>query len=152
MRVGDLDAGWVVRKKDGLSIRGWMVCGGWVTILGIVLLLLIISAGTATQMLLALLVVYVCQGCLAELIGVKIKGSGFSFPNRAFPRFPYLVFFRCKLPRSSVDRVDFIKGRLFIIYPAMRQVIVPVMKSHDEKRVARFLRDTFPSASVKVMH
>ena len=152
MRVGDLDAGWVVRKKDGLSIRGWMVCGGWVTILGILLLLLVISSEAATQTLLVLLVVYVTQGFLAELIGVKIEGQGFSFPNRAFPRFPYLVFFRRKLPRGSIDRVDFVKGHLFIIYPAMRRIVVPVMKSYDERRMVRFLRDTFPNVSIKTMH
>jgi hypothetical protein len=152
MRIGDLDARWVVSKKHGLSVRSWMVCGGWAAILGIILLLLVNFSEPAIQTLLAFLVVYVTQGCLAELIGVKIEGSGFSFPNRVFPRFPYLVLLRCKLPERSFDQIDFVKRRELIIYPAMRQIIVPVTKSCDEKRVVRFLRDTFPKVSVKIMH
>ncbi len=152
MRAGDLDANWVGSKKNGLSVRSWIACGGWAAILGIVLVLLVNSSEPSIHTLSALLLVYVIQGCLAELIGVKIEVSGFSFPNRVFPRFPYLVLFRCKLPGSSFDRVDFVKRHLFIIYPAMRQVIVPVLKGYDEKRVVRFLRNTCPSVSVKVMH
>lgn len=152
MRIGDLDARLAVRKRDGISVRSWIAFGGWATILGILLLLLAASSEAAIQTLLALSVVYVTQGCLAELRGVKIEELGFSFPNRVFPSFPYLVLFRRKLPRSSFDRVDFVKRRVFIIYPAMRQIIVPEMKNYDEKRVVWFLRDTFPSVSVKVMH
>jgi len=152
MRIGDLDARWAVGKRGGLSVRSWIAFGGWASILCILLLLLANSSEAAIQTLLALLVVYVAQGCLAELIGVKIEESGFSFPNRVFPSFPYLVLFRRKVPGSSVDRVDFVTRRVFIIYPAMRQIIVPEMTSYDEKRVVRFLRDTFPSVSVKVMH
>lgn len=152
MRIGDPNARWVVSKTDGLSVRSWIVCGVWAVILGVLLLLLVNSSEPAIQTLLAFLVVYVTQGCLAELIGVKIEGSGFSFPNRVFPRFPYLVLFRCKLPERSFDRVDFVKGRMLIIYPAMRQIVVPVTKRCDEKRVVRFLRDAFPKVSIKIMH
>jgi hypothetical protein len=150
MHIGNRDARWVT-KKDGLSTRSWIACGGWTTILGTILLLLAISSDTSIQTLLALLATYVIQGCLVELIGVKIEGSGISFPNRVFPRFPYLVLFRRKLPRRSFDRVDFLKSHMLIIYPAMRQIIFPVTKRCDEKRMVRFLRDTFPEVSVKIM-
>ena len=151
MRVVVRDAPLAARKKKRLSVRSWTACGGWTIIIVTLLLLVLISSEGATQTLLALLVVYGIQGCCVELIGVKIESSGISFPNRVFPRFPYLVLFRSKLPRRSFNRVDFVKKHVFIIYPAMRQITVPVTRSCDENRVVRFLRDTFPDLSVTII-
>jgi hypothetical protein len=152
MRTGDRNASLVTGKKEELSVRSWIACSGWTAILAILLLLLVNSSEIAIQTLLALSVVYVMQGSLAELIGVKIEESGISFPNRVFPGFPYLVLFRCKLPRKSFNRIDFVKRQMFMIYPAVRQINVPVTKSCDEKRVVRFLRGTFPDLSVTIIH
>src|SRR5579871_5234135 len=52
----------------------------------------------------ALFLAYGVQGFAAELIGVKVEPSGISCPNRAFPRFPYLILFRRRLPAGSFDR------------------------------------------------
>lgn len=151
MRVVDRDASLAFRKREGLSIRSWIACGGWTIILLALLLFAVLSSELEIQALLALLVAYGIQGCAVELIGVKIEPSGISFPNRVFPSFPYLVLLRSKLPRKSFNRVDFIKKHAFIIYPAMRQIIVPVTKSCDETRIVRFLKDTFPDLSVTII-
>jgi hypothetical protein len=152
MRLGDRDASLVARKKVGLSVRSWIACCGWTIILVMLLLLVVLSTETAIQILLVFFVVYGIQGYLAELIGVKIESSGISFPNRVFPSFPYLVLFRSKLPRRSFNRVDFVKRQIVIVYPARRQINIPATKSCDEKRVVRFLRDTFPDLSVTILH
>jgi hypothetical protein len=152
MRVVGRNAPLAVRKKEGLSVRSWIACSGWAIILVTLLLLIVLSSETEIQTLLALLVIYSIQGCLTELIGVKIESSGISFPNRVFPRFPYLVLFRCKLPRGSFNRVDFVAKQLFIIYPVRRQIIFPVTKSCNEKHVMRFLRDTFHDLSITILH
>ena len=151
MRVVDRDAPLAAREKKGLAVRSWTACAGWTIIIATLLLLAVLSSEATTQTLLALLVAYSIQGCWVELIGVKIESSGISFPNRVFPRFPYLVLFRSKLPRRSFNRVDFIKKHAVIIYPAMRQITVPVTKSCDENRVVRFLRHTFPDLSVTIV-
>jgi hypothetical protein len=152
MRIGDRDARWGARKEMGLSVRSWIACGGWTIILVTLLLLVVLSTETTVQILLVFFVVYGIQGYLAELIGVKIESSGISFPNRVFPSFPYLVLFRSKLPRRSFNRVDFVKRQIVIVYPARRQINIPATKSCDEKRVVRFLRDTFPDLSVTILH
>lgn len=152
MRTGDRDPRWGATNKVGLSVRSWIACGGWTIILVTLLLLVVLSSEVAIQTLLILLMIYGIQGYLAELIGVKIELSGISFPNRVFPSFPYLVLFRSKLSRRSFNRVDFVKSQIVIIYPARKQINIPVTKSCDEKRVVRFLRDTFPDLSVTILH
>ena len=151
MRIADQGALLAVRKKEGLSVRSWIACGGWTIILVALLLLLALSSEAAIQTLLALLVAYGIQGCLVDLAGVKIEASGISFPNRLFPRFPYLVLFRRKLSRASFNRIDLIKRQSLMIYPAMRQIIVPITKDCNEKRVVRYLKDTFPDLSVTIV-
>jgi hypothetical protein len=151
MRVVERDAPSAARKKTRLSVRSWAACAGWTIILVTLFLLALLSSEAATQTLLALLVAYSVQGCWVELIGVKIESSGISFPNRVFPRFPYLVLFRSKLPRMSFNRVDVVKKHVFVLYPAMRQVTVPVTKSCDENRVVRFLRHTFPDLLITIV-
>lgn len=151
MRVVDRDAPSAARKIIRLSVRSWAACAGWTIILVTLLLLAVLSSEAATQTLIALLVAYSIQGCWVELIGVKIESSGISFPNRAFTRFPYLVLFRSKLPRKSFNRVDVVKKHVFVIYPAMRHITVPVTKSCDENRVVRVLRHTFPDLSVTIV-
>jgi hypothetical protein len=151
MRVADRDAGLAFRKRAVLSIRSWIACGGWTIILFMLSLLAVLSSELEIQVLLALLVVYGIQGCAVELIGVKIEPSGISFPNRVFPSFPYLVLLRSKLPRKSFSRVDFIRRHAFVIYPAMRQIIVPVTKSCDQRSIVRFLKETFPDLSVTII-
>jgi hypothetical protein len=84
-------------KKGKLFLRSRVACGGWIMILAVLLASVISFSETEVQMLLMLSMVYGLQGWLAELIGVKIDASGISFPNRVFPQFPYLVFFRRKL-------------------------------------------------------
>ena len=152
MRIVDGDASLVVVKQEGLSVRSWIACGGWAIILVTLSLLVVFSSEPSIQTLLALLVIYGIQGCWVELIGVKIEPSGISFPNRVFPRFPYLVLFRRKLPRGAFNRVDFIKRHVILIYPARKHIIIPVSKSCDEKHVVRFLRDTFPNLLVTILH
>jgi hypothetical protein len=152
MRIGDRDARWGATNKVGLSVRSWVACGGWTIILAVLLLLVVLSTELAIQTLLIIFLIYGVQGYLAELIGVKIESSGISFPNRVFPSFPYLVLFRSRLPRQSFNRVDFVKRQIVIIYPARKQINIPVTKSCDEKRVVRFLRDTFPGLSVTILH
>jgi hypothetical protein len=151
MRVLDRDTPLAVGKNKALSVRSWTACGGWTIIVGALLLLIALTSEAATQTLLALFVVYGIQGCCVELIGVKIESSGISFPNRVFPGFPYLVLLRSKLPRKSFNRVDFIKKHAFIIYPATRQIFVPVTKSCDETRIVRCLKETFPDLSVTII-
>jgi hypothetical protein len=103
-------------------------------------------------MFFALLLVYCLQGCLAELIGVRMGSSGISFPTRLFPSFPYLVLFRKNLERNSFNRVDFIRRNMLFVHPIMRQVIIPTTRGCDQKRVIRLLRDTFPGLLITILH
>jgi hypothetical protein len=130
-----------------LRARSWMACGGWIAILTALLISAALSAETEIQILIALSSAYAIQGCLAELIGVKIDSSGISFPNRVLPTFPYLVLFRRKLRKGSFDRIDFIDKQRIIIYPERRQIIVPTTKKSEDSFVT-ILRKTFPRVRV----
>lgn len=120
-------------------------------ILAMLLVSVVTSAETEIQVLLLLSMVYGLQGWLAELIGVKIDASGISFPNRVFPQFPYLVFFRRKLPEGSFDRVNLIGKRLLVIYSAGDQVTVPIPIKFNGI-VAKKVRNNFPTVSVTMLY
>lgn len=134
-----------------LTARSWIACGGWIVILT-ALLVSALSAETEVQIFLALSIAYAVQGCLAELIGVKIDSSGISFPNRVLPRFPYLILFRRKLRKGSFDRVDFIDKQKMIIHPGRKQIFLPTTKKSEEARFARVLRNTFPRVRVAIIY
>jgi hypothetical protein len=140
------------KKRAQLYTRSWIACGGWIIILGTILLLIVLSSEEIIQMFLALLWTYCLQGYLAEVIGVRMGPSGISFPNRLFPSFPYLVFFRKNLGSNSFNRVDFISRNILLVYPVRRLIIIPTIRGYDEKLVIRFLRDTFPGLLVTILH
>ena len=121
-------------------------------ILATLLVSVAVSAETEAQIFLALSIAYAVQGCLAELIGVKIDSSGISFPNRALPRFPYLTLFRRKLRKGSFDRVDFIDKQKIMIHPGGKQIILPTTKKSERARFARVLRNTFPRVRVAIIY
>ena len=152
MHTWKRDAGRFDKKRGELYARSWIACGGWIIILCAILFMIVSSSDEITQTLLALFLGYSIQGCLAELIGVRIGPSGISFPNRLFPSFPYLMLFRKKLARRSFDRVDFIEKNMFLVYPVMKQVTIHTTKACDEKRIIRYLRDTFPGLAVTIVH
>ena len=77
--------------------------------------------------------------------------SGISFPNRLFPSFPYLVLFRKNLERNSFNRVDFIRRNILLVYPIMRQVIIPTQEVRREASY-RFLSDRFPGLLITILH
>jgi hypothetical protein len=111
--------------------------------------LLVIFSEIEVQILLMFSNAYGLQGWLAELIGVKIDASGVSFPNRVFPQFPYLVFFRRKLSKGSFDRVNFVRKKSsLVIYSAGEEVTVPITTRFDGIAVAKRLRNEFPKVSV----
>jgi hypothetical protein len=139
-----------VRKREGLSYRSWIVCSGWIVILVALLILIMIFSESEVRTLLALSLVYGAQGCFAELIGVKIDSSGISFPNRVLPRFPYLILFRRKLLAGSFDRIDVVNKRVLMIYPARDEICIPT-KTSDKSLFVRYLRNTFPAVSIKMM-
>jgi hypothetical protein len=152
MRTWNRVAGRFDRERGELHVRSWIALVGWIIILGTILLMIVSSSEEIIQMFFALLLAYCLQGCLAELIGVRMGSSGISFPNRLFPSFPYLVLFRKNLERNSFNRVDFIRRNILLVYPIMRQVIIPTTRGCDEKRVIRFLRDTFPGLLITILH
>jgi hypothetical protein len=122
-------------------------------ILAVLLVSVITFSQTEVQTLLMLSMVYGLQGWLAELIGVKIDASGISFPNRVFPQFPYLVFFRRTLSKGSFDRVNFVrKQSSLVIYSAGEQVTVPITTKFDGIAVAKCLRNEFPKVSVMLLY
>ena len=141
---------WLVAKRKGWACRSWMACSGWIVILATILISMMDSSEAEVNALLALSLAYGVQGCVAELIGVKVEPSGISFPNRAFPRFPYFILFRRRLPAGSFDRIDFVNKRLLIIYPDMNQVYIATTNS-DTNTIVRTLRNIFPTVSVKIM-
>ena len=138
-------------KNGILSLRSRIACGGWIVVLAILSVSAITSAETGVQALLMLLTVYGLQGWLAELIGVKIDASGISFPNRIFPEFPYLVFFRRKLPKGSFDRVNVVSKQFLVIYSAGDQVKVPIPVRFN-RMVAKSLQNNFPKVSVTLLY
>jgi hypothetical protein len=140
-------------KKGKLSLRSRVACGGWIVILAVLLVAVITFSQTEVQMLLILSMVYGLQGGLAELIGVKIDASGVSFPNRVFPHFPYLVFFRRKLSKESFDRVNFVgKPSSLVIYTAGEEVTVPIAARFNGIALARRFRNEFPKVSVTLLY
>ena len=145
------DSVWFAGKKEGLSCRSWIVCSGWIAILAALLISVVLSSEAEVRTLLGLSLAYGVQGCFAELIGVRIESSGISFPNRVFPSFPYLLFFRRKLPVESFNRIDVINKEKLVIYPRIEEIHIALSKNINRNSFVRTLRHTFPTVSVNVM-
>jgi hypothetical protein len=150
MPITPHSSAWFVREKEALSYRSWTACGGWIVILAALSISAVFSAEAEVRTLLVLSLAYGVQGCFAELIGVKIDSSGISFPNRIFPKFPYLILFRRKLPKGSFDRIDIVGKQILMIYPARDQIWIAPTKTSNKNTFVRHLRNTFPTVSVKV--
>jgi hypothetical protein len=107
MRTWNRVAGRFDRERGELHVRSWIALGGWIIYLGrnIINDIIVSSSEEIIQMFFALLLAYCLQGCLAELIGVRMGSSGISFPNRLFPSFPYLVLFRKNLRREASHKI-----------------------------------------------
>jgi hypothetical protein len=105
-----------------------------------------------THVFLMLLFAYGLQALLTELAGVKIDASGVSFPNCAFPQFPYLVLLRRKLPEGSFDRIDLIAKQSLEIHSAGRRITVRMVTRYNRIDFASRLRRTFPKVSVTILY
>jgi hypothetical protein len=139
-------------KKGKLSLRSRVACGGWTMILAVLLVSVIAFSETEVQMLLMLSMAYGLQGWLAELIGVKIDASGVLFPNRMFPQFQYLVLFRGKLSKGSIDRIDFVRKRSLVIHSAGERVTVHITTRLNGIAVAKHLRNEFPKVLITLLY
>lgn len=129
--------------------RSWPRCAIWFCFSAIPLLGALTSSnsGATRELPLALGIVglFGLQGFLAEFIGMRADASGASFPRRLLPPLGIPVFWRTRLPATSISRVDPVDRRMVRVFLTSGDFIDLLLA--DRRQKEKFLRDVGVSVS-----
>lgn len=131
-----------VSFRSSVSVALW----GLLILVGLIAAFL---SGTGTLFILsALFLFYALQGLISELLGVSVERGGVSFPNRPFPAFTLLTFWRRSLPRGAFDRVDGFMGRKVAFFEGGTPVVVLLPNREDQRKFLSACGAAFPSVKI----
>jgi hypothetical protein len=97
---------------------------------------------------LTLVLVYLLQALVAEILGVVVNSKGISFPYHPVAQIHFLVFWRRFVSKDYFDRIDRIAYTSIAIYEAGDPVIVWFPDRESRNRFLRTAARIFPGKSI----
>jgi hypothetical protein len=127
-----------------MVVRSWKNCVFWLVVSLAPLAVLQWRGADTTRELfigMALVALFGLQGLVAELIGLRIRQEGLTFPRRVSPHVPFLVFWRRRVAAREISRVDTSEYgglRLSLVTAEVVDIPTPAgARSRDLVRLAR---------------
>lgn len=135
-------------EGGGLTFRSWVAALSWLGLLALFAGGLGFLQGGLDFVFYFAALAYVLQGALADFLGIRISREGISFPNRVFPGFPLLVFWRRTVDADALERIDRLGNSSIAVFYSGEISVLSFATSDQKMRFLAYCRQIFPHKQI----